>query len=93
MEAVNNYIIVKKDSDEVARGGIILPSFRKNDDGNVGYPFTGIVASVGDLVSSVKPGDHIVFNDLCSPWIIQDVDRKIQVLIMKDKDVIGVLNG
>lgn len=92
MEAVNNYIIVKKDSDELVRGGIILPSFNKQD-GVVGFPFSGIVESVGDMVSDIKVGDHVVFDDLCTPWIFEDIDEKKRVLIMKDSDIIGILNG
>lgn len=92
MEAVNDYIIVRKDSDELVRGGIILPSFDKRDE-VIGFPFSGVVESVGDMVSVVKVGDHVVFDDLCSPWIIDDEDDNKRLLIMKDCDIIGILNG
>lgn len=92
MEAVNDYIIVRKDSDELVRGGIIMPSFNKQED-VIGFPFSGIVESVGDKVSDIKVGDHVVFSDLCSPWILDDEEEKKRLLIMKDRDIIGILNG
>lgn len=92
MIAVNNYIIVRKDSDALMKGGIILPSFRERN-GEVGFPFSGVVESVGDLVSDIHTGDHIVFDDLCSPWVIDDADNNSLILIMKDTDIICILNG
>lgn len=92
MEAVNNYIIVRKDSDALMKGGIILPSFRERN-GEIGFPFSGVVESVGDEVDDIKVGDHIVFDDLCAPWVIDDADNKSLILIMKDTDIIGILDG
>lgn len=92
MIAVNNYIIVRKDSDALMKGGILLPSFRERN-GEIGFPFSGVVESVGEKVSGVCTGDRIVFDDLCSPWIIDDADNGSLILIMKDTDIICILNG
>jgi len=89
MIAVNEYIIVRKDRPETNYHGIILPYVSDFKNNEIGAPFTGKVESVGDMVTLVKENDHIVFYDLSRPWIISDKDDLI--LIMKESDVIGIL--
>ena len=89
MKAVNNYIIVRKDHPETEYHGIILPFVSDFKDNAIGEPFTGKVESAGDMVSLVKVGDRIVFNDVMNFWMMREEDDLI--LIMKEKDVIGIL--
>jgi co-chaperonin GroES (HSP10) len=91
MIAVNDYIIVRKDRPETVYHGILLPYVSDFKNNEIGYPFTGRVESAGDLVTLVKKDDHIVFYDLSRPWIITDKDDII--LIMKESDVIGILEN
>lgn len=90
MIAVNDYIIIRKDHPERSKNGILLP-FEDLSDNTVGAPYTGVVESVGDLVTLVKENDRILFDDLSQPWVV--VDKEDLILILKECDVIGILEN
>lgn len=90
MIAVNDYIIIRKDRPERSKSGILLP-FEDLSGNNIGAPYTGVVKSVGDLVTLVKENDRILFDDLSQPWAI--LDKEDLILILRECDVIGILEN
>lgn len=52
-KAIKDRIIIKLDESE--QGTLILPE-------TTDYPNRGVVVNVGNEVSSVSPGDHIIFH-------------------------------
>lgn len=90
MTAVNDYIIIRKDNPVQKRGNIYLPFEQNVTKNGIGEPYTGTVESVGDMVTMVKNRDKVVFDDLCQPWLVED--KGDLILIIKEKDIIAVLN-
>lgn len=87
MEALNNYIVVRKDGAEKSASSlIILPP-----SDATAPPFTGVIESVGSEVrGDYKVGDRIAYCDLCSPYILDD--EKGTVLIITEDDIVAKLN-
>jgi co-chaperonin GroES (HSP10) len=83
MEALNNYIIVKKDrSGYTTKSGIYIPGFAASREPAASPPYTGVVASVGPCATlNVKEGDRVVYNDLSNPyWVERGEEILIAVL-------------
>ena len=84
MEATGNYILLRQDPRETMVNGIYLPNnIRENA---IGEPFSGIIESVGDAVKDYACGEHIVFDDMCRPWVVET--DEYDVIVVKDTDVI-----
>ena len=92
MEALNNYIIIKKDSNEfVTKSGIYIPGFGANlDQPALSPPFTGVVTSVGPKTKgNIKIGNRIVYNDLSNPYWVED-DNEFLIAVL-ESDVAAVI--
>ncbi len=92
MEALNNYLIIRKDEAANATpSGLILPPYTgSSSDGNVGAPYTGVITSIGSEVKgSYKVGDHVAFSDLSAPYVLDDGGGT--VLILADEDIVAVI--
>lgn len=90
MEAVNDFVFIKKTNPKEKIGNIIMP-FDRNIENGIGEPYTGLVISVGDEAKLVKKNDIVVFDDMCNPWLIEYLNE--QILVLREKDIIGVINN
>lgn len=70
MEALNDYLIVRKDAPgRMTKSGIIVPDFESSP---TGAPYTGVVVSVGKCVKGgYREGDRVVFSDMCDPYAVE----------------------
>ena len=92
MEALNRYIIIRQDEvANVTPSGLILPPYQNNpSNGVVGAPYTGVVTSVGsEAKGGWKVGDRVVFSDMCNPYIMDDGNGV--VLVVLDDDIVAKL--
>lgn len=90
MEALNDYLIVRKDTPgRVTKSGIFIPDFESSPGG---APYTGVVVSVGACVKGgYSEGDRVVYNDVCDPYA---VERDGEVLLaVRETDVAAVIGN
>jgi co-chaperonin GroES (HSP10) len=85
MDAVGKYIMLRQDPRRTHIGGLFIPEIEKRDD-RIPPPYSGIIESVGEDVVGYKKGDHIAFDDMCRPWVVEIDDY--EVIVFKDTDVI-----
>lgn len=97
IKPVHDNILVKVDMVEIKKkteSGIIINSRKES----VEKRNTGIVIEVGEgrllnsgtiVPSSVKPGDHIIFNAFAGSEII---DNNETFLLLKENDIVAILS-
>lgn len=85
MKAAGNYIMLRQDPRKTSVGGILLPYAEQRGD-SIGEPYSGIIESVGEDVTEYVQGEHIVFDDMCRPWVVETDD--CDLIVIKDKDII-----
>lgn len=93
MDALNDYIIIVKDkNDFVTKSGIYVPDFAARSL-EVGEPYTGVICSIGELVSNkYRIGDRVLFSDVCNPYGVFDSDNDETLLFIRECDIVAVLN-
>ena len=86
-------VVRRVDSEEKATGGIIIPDTAKEK------PSEGVIISVGPgardedgkrIIPDVKSGDRILFGKWSGTEIKIDDE---ELLIMKESDIMGVIEG
>lgn len=92
MEALNDYMIVRKD--EVVRttpSGLILAPEPSVNEGGIAAPYTGVVLSVGSEVKGgYAPGDRVAFSDMSSPYVLDDDGAP--ALVLPEESIVAVLS-
>lgn len=94
MEALNDYIIIVKDkNDFVTKSGIYVPDFAARSL-EIGEPYTGVICSIGELVSNkYNIGNRVLFSDVSNPYCVFDSDNDETILFIKEDDVVALLNN
>jgi chaperonin GroES len=91
---LHDRVVVKRiDAEEKTKGGIIIPDTAKEkpQEGEVAAVGPGARDESGKLVAlDVKVGDRILFGKWSGTEVVVDGQ---ELLIMKESDVMGVLEG
>lgn len=85
MKAVGKYIVLRQDPRQNFIGGLYIPEQIQSEK-VINPPYSGVIGSVGEDVVGYAKGDHIAFDDMCRPWLVEIDDH--DVIVIKDTDVV-----
>ena len=91
---LHDRVLVRRvESDDKTKGGLIIPDSAKEKpaEGEVIACGDGARKDSGELISmAVKPGDHVLFGKWSGTEVTIDGE---ELLIMKETDILGVMDG
>jgi co-chaperonin GroES (HSP10) len=82
VKAIMDRVFIRLDKKTASDGGILLPETVVNER------TTGVVESVGEEVSSVKPGDRVLFH------IFDDLPTfDPEVVVVRENSLLGIFEN
>ncbi len=82
VKAIMDRVFIRLDKKTASDGGILLPETVVNER------TTGVVESVGEEVSSVKPGDRVLFH------IFDDLPTfDPEVVVVRESSLLGIFEN